>query len=115
MSSITVSWPARVLSPNVSAHGARKGAARRVQREEAYWLTKEAKIAIPDHVPVRIRLDAFPRHERKRDYDNLLASCKGALDGLAKALGVDDSIFRPALEIHPADGTGRIVMTVEAL
>lgn len=33
--------------------------------------------------------------KRRRDRDNLLASCKAALDGVAAALKVDDSRFEP--------------------
>ncbi|MBO9580316.1 MAG: hypothetical protein J7498_05445 [Sphingobium sp.] len=114
MNSITVSWPDRVLSPNVSAHWRRKSAARKAQRLEAWTLAMQAKVHCPGAPidPISIRLDAYPKHERKRDIDNLLASTKGALDGLAQAMGVDDSLFRPELTIHPADGTGRIVLTV---
>lgn len=116
MSKITISWPERVLSPNVSAHWRRKSAARKSQRLEAWALAKEAQLKRPSAIdPLRVRMDAFPRHERKRDVDNLLASSKGALDGLAQALGVDDSLFRPELTIHPADGRGVIEITVEAI
>lgn len=116
MSAIVISWPARVLSPNVSAHGARKGAARKRQREEAWVLAKAMRLVRPGAPcdPVVVRLDAYPRHERRRDIDNLLASCKGALDGLAQAIGVDDCLFRPILTIHPADGRGVIEIGIEA-
>ncbi len=35
--------------------------------------------------------------KRKRDADNMLAASKALLDGMAEALGVDDSRFRPVL------------------
>lgn len=115
MNSITVSWPARVLSPNVSAHGIRKGAARKKQREEAWVLAKAAKLTAPDSERIIVRLDFYPKHGRRRDEDNMQASMKGALDGLAKALGVDDSRFKPVTNIHPADGRNVVVMTLEAM
>lgn len=42
---------------------------------------------------------------RKRDLDNLLAASKAMLDGVAEALGVDDSRFRPIVidAIHGPD------------
>ena len=35
--------------------------------------------------------------KRRRDLDGCLSAQKGALDGIAKALGLDDSRFRPIL------------------
>lgn len=35
--------------------------------------------------------------KRKRDLDGMLSSAKHALDGIAQALGVDDSRFKPIL------------------
>jgi len=40
----------------------------------------------------------LPPSKRRRDQDNLVASMKSGLDGLAQALGVDDHIFRPKVE-----------------
>jgi crossover junction endodeoxyribonuclease RusA len=111
--SISVSWPSRVLSPNVTAHWRRKSAARKAAKQEAFTLAKQAKIAgIPG--PIKVKLDAYPMYERKRDHDNLLASLKGHLDGLALAMDVDDSQFRPEITIHPAGGLGFVQITVEA-
>ncbi len=35
--------------------------------------------------------------KRKRDADNMLAASKAMIDGMAQALGIDDSRFRPIL------------------
>jgi crossover junction endodeoxyribonuclease RusA len=115
MNSITISWPSTVLNPNKSVHGAIKGAARKRQREDAFWLAKAAKLVAPESDRIAVRLDFYPRDERTRDEDNMLGSMKGALDGVAKAIGVDDQRFKPNVTIHPADRTGRVVITVEAL
>lgn len=44
-------------------------------------------------------MDFLPPDRRRRDMDNLLASCKGLLDGIADALGVDDSRFAITLAL----------------
>lgn len=46
-----------------------------------------------DTYPLRITFVA--PDGRHRDLDNLLAASKASLDGIAKALGVDDKCFRP--------------------
>ena len=51
--------------------------------------------------------------KRRRDRDNLLAAMKSGLDGLAQALGVDDSEFEPVTirrEYGQKPGSVRIVI-----
>ena len=47
--------------------------------------------------PLHVWIDGYPTDRRRRDADGLLSSLKAALDGIAKAMGVDDSRFVP----HP--------------
>ena len=44
-----------------------------------------------------LKITFFTPDNRKRDLDNLLAAMKPALDGMARAIGVDDALFRPLL------------------
>ena len=44
-----------------------------------------------------LKITFYTPDARKRDLDNLLAAMKPALDGMAKAIGVDDALFRPLL------------------
>lgn len=44
---------------------------------------------------VGVRITYAAPDNRHRDLDNLLAASKASLDGIAKALGVDDKCFRP--------------------
>lgn len=45
-------------------------------------------------------IDGYPPNRIARDEDNFLAALKGALDGIARAMGVDDSVFVPFPMIH---------------
>jgi hypothetical protein len=61
---------------------------------DAWWIR---------HARLRVSIIARPKDNRARDEDNLQASLKAALDGVAAALGVDDSRFRiQGTEIHLA-------------
>lgn len=51
---------------------------------------------VPLHVELVFRP---PPDHRERDRDNLLASMKAGLDGVASALQIDDSRFRPIPDI----------------
>jgi crossover junction endodeoxyribonuclease RusA len=72
--------------------------AKDAARNVAYALTREAmgrraKSVTDGDVPLAITFHAPDR--RKRDRDNCLAAAKHQLDGVAMALGIDDSRFEP--------------------
>lgn len=96
MIEITLPWPDSRLLPN-RRHGKHWGASQPAKvraRQDAYLLAKSAKQTLPEGaLPLRIEFHA--PDARKRDIDNLLAAHKAALDGIAQALGIDDSRFRP--------------------
>lgn len=83
-------WPPRALSPNsrkrhIHATSERKG------YKDAWWaLTKKAH---PWPISEVLEITFCPPDGRKRDTDNMLASIKSGLDGMALALGVNDSQF----------------------
>lgn len=66
-------------------------------RQDGHMAALEAlgrdKLLLSQTVALKITF-AMPDN-RHRDLDNLLASQKHALDGIAQALGVDDRCFRP--------------------
>jgi len=92
---ITLPWPDKGLSPNARKHRMRVAALRKRQRSECFVETRR-QVGTP-----RLRPDAeflvlltfCPSDRRARDRDNLGASMKSALDGVADALGVNDRQF----------------------
>lgn len=76
-------------------------------RTAGLTLTKTAlgthKIDLSEKEPLRITFYAPDR--RRRDVDGMHGAIKHHLDGIAQALGVDDSIFRPVVidvDLDPA-------------
>jgi Holliday junction resolvase RusA-like endonuclease len=69
--------------------------------------------------PIHVRCRWFMKDRRRRDADNLLGSMKAAFDGIADALGFDDSGFvhwpctigydreRPRVEVDLWDSEGQ--------
>lgn len=93
---IELPWPSNKLSPNARTHYAVKMKITAAHKETAYMTAKPIsfeRIILPVRTHVRIIFHAPDR--RKRDLDNLLSSCKAYLDGIAIALGINDSLFRP--------------------
>lgn len=91
---ITLPLPDRVLSPNARCHWATKSRAVKAARATAQYAATVAGGACQWLTTARIDIRAFHTINRRRDRDNLIASCKAYLDGLADAgLIANDSGF----------------------
>jgi len=99
---LSLPFPASELMPNRKngrSHHA-SNAAKIKAREDAFLATK----ADPAHIKfnhtegaIPVSIVYCPPDKRRRDLDNLLAASKASLDGMANAMGVDDTRFRPIL------------------
>lgn len=114
---ITLSWPDKALFPNRKGgrHWSVYQKAKEAARTEGYMATKEvvgrAEPMLCDTAPVTITFHMPDR--RRRDIDGLYGAIKHQIDGIAKALGVDDSIFRPVTLNDALDTSKRGFVTVE--
>lgn len=93
-------FPNSALLPNRrnGKHWGNTATAKAAARDGAYYITKQQ---MGDYKPpegsIALSLLFLTPDKRKRDLDGMLSSAKHALDGIAQALGVDDSRFRPIL------------------
>ena len=96
---IRLPWPDTSLMANRKngKHWLSSHAAKVRSRESAFVAAKEAlgrnSLAAAGQIPVTITWVAPNRI--RRDLDGLLSAEKPRLDGIAAALGLDDSQFRP--------------------
>lgn len=96
---ITLPWPDTSLMPNRKngRHWGGTQAAKVRARQDGYFGAKKAlgtsELASQERMPVKITFVA--PDARRRDIDNMLACIKPQLDGIAQALRIDDSRFRP--------------------
>ncbi len=100
MTVIRLPFPAACLFPNRrnGTHWSKTASERTKQHEAGYYATMQAKGSYsPPDGPIPLSLLFLTPDKRKRDADNMLAASKALLDGMAYALGVDDSRFRPIL------------------
>ncbi len=93
---IDLPWPDSKLSPNARIHWAQKAKIAASHRQCAYvsCLAKsrrDYRDALKLSNNLRAMITFYPPDRRKRDLDNLHASCKFYLDGIAQAFGFDDS------------------------
>lgn len=104
---IVLPWPPAELSPNARVHWAAKSRAAKAYRSACFWIAKRDGKRIEHDGRLHVTLEFVPPDRRHRDRDNMLASCKAMLDGVADALGVDDRRFD--LTIRVADQIGGMV------
>jgi len=117
MIEIPLPWPDRRLSPNARLHWAALARAKREARNVAIVATwRHARgQSLSGDGPLRVTLRFLPPDRRARDWDNLLASMKAGLDGIAQALGVDDKRFRLALELGEPLPPGEVRVQIQEM
>lgn len=104
---VILPWPPAALSPNARAHWATKARAARIYRHACATLTRQAGALAVGDGRLHVTLEFVPPDRRHRDRDNLLGSMKSGLDGIADALGVNDSLFD--LTIRVSDQIGGLI------
>lgn len=97
---VRLPFPDKSLMPNRKngKHWSATHAAKTAQHDAAFYATKQAMQGweAPEG-NIALSLLYLAPDKRHRDLDNLLAASKAMIDGMAKALGVDDSRFKPIL------------------
>ena len=93
-------WPNPALNQNrtTGKHWGRTSALRKKAKSDGFTLARAADPGQQFYGilgDIAVTLTFFVPDERRRDQDNLLSACKQNLDGIALAIGVDDSQFEP--------------------
>lgn len=111
---ITLPWPDARLSPNARTHYMALARVKKAVKRTAYYIALEAghKNIAADAVAVRYTFN--PPNRRGYDLDNLIASMKAAADGIAEAIGVDDSKWHIAVApVGPVVKNGSVTVELE--
>lgn len=110
---LMIPWPHIDLTPHAKGGWRKKTRATKRQRTDTFWLAKEAKVPrIPDAI---LTFAYHPPNLARRDVQNMHGRLKGAIDGIADAMGCDDHLFRCRFPDHFAEVRtgGAIIITVE--
>lgn len=108
---ILLPWPAKALSPNARGHWSQRSRAAKAYRMQCFLFAKKAGLVAPAG-RILLQLEFLPPTARRRDDDNLLASFKAGRDGLADALGIDDSLFVSQVQIGEVYRGGAVRVTL---
>ena len=97
MHSVELPWPPSELMPNRlnGVHWAKFRKIKNEYRDACHWICKGLSVEKSERVSLTIIF--HPPDRRVRDIDGLLSALKHGLDGMALAIGIDDSKFRPLL------------------
>ena len=116
---VVLPFPPSDLFPN-KANGKHWSSTRAIKdgyRDTAFYLTKQTgQFPLPvviqnEEVSFPMSLTFVQPDGRHRDADNMLAAAKHALDGVAKALGLDDKLFRPiTIDWTREKGAGALIV-----
>ena len=115
MITVRLPWPPKELSPNARVHWAKKAKAAngyrwycRAETGTKWWAARSRYAS----APVNLAITFHPPDRRRRDLDNMLASIKAGIDGIADALGVDDQHFSLRLERGEPTKGGEVVAVI---
>lgn len=97
--SITLPWPPSGLSPNARLHWAELARLKKKYRQACAYTARAHGVMPVQADRLNVHLRFVPPNRQRRDWDNLVASMKAGLDGLADALRVDDSSFVLSFEL----------------
>lgn len=112
MFSVELPWPPSSLSPNARGHWSVKAKAAAKARRDAAIACKAAGVRKLPWDAMQVELIFCPPDSRRRDTDNMLASAKSLLDGVADATGVDDSLWKLILTRGQPTKGGAIIAVV---
>ena len=106
---IELMWPDKRLNPNARVHRMELARVKKTARHAAWGMTMATKGVVPTD---KVRMTFYAPDSRHRDADNMLASMKGALDGVFDALDVDDKTVREITIVRadPEKPNGRVVL-----
>lgn len=111
---ITLPWPSPALSPNARLHWRAKVGPKAGAKRVAAWSTVAAtgfhakRDALKGDDKIAVRIVFYPPDKRHRDADNMVASIKAALDGVADALAINDRRFMPSFIFEEPERPGRV-------
>ena len=113
---IRLPFPAPELFPNRASgrHWGGRNYIKAKQKLDAFCATKSAGVFDDKGGNIPLSLLFMTPDKRKRDADNMLAASKALLDGVAQALGVDDTRFKPIL-VDWVEGEKRVGALVVAV
>lgn len=110
--SVSLPWPPPVLNPNSRAHWRLKAKAAAAHKSDCRYLCQSRDISALRWDRAAVRITFCPPDRRRRDRDNMIASCKALLDGVASASCIDDSRFELTIAVGDPVKGGAVLVEI---
>lgn len=107
---IRLPWPPTCLSPNARKDRRANTKTRNGYKTAAFYAAKQSGAAVAEDAHLAIQF--YPPDNRRRDLDNMLATIKAGLDGIALAAGVDDYGWSLSIQRCPKVEGGAVLVHV---
>lgn len=105
---VILPWPHRDLHPNARIHWSRRASATKRARWDACALAKSSGVPNLKSADLLVTAVFIPPDGRRRDTDGMLSNIKAYLDGIADAIGIDDSRWTLAIRREPPKVPGEV-------
>ena len=112
MITVTLPWPDKTLNPNSREHWTTHARAVKAARHEAGWSVRRCFTQKPAWDRASVSLTFCPPDARRRDLQNCIGAAKALVDGIADAVGVDDSKFDMNYQFGEPTKGGAVIVTV---
>ena len=112
MITILLPWPPKELSPNGRKHWAEVAKIKGKYKISCGLCLLPYRHMIKGKLPVSITF--CPPDNRRRDLDNMIASFKAGQDEIARVVGIDDYLFRPAVKVGEPVRHGIVIVEFES-
>lgn len=113
--SVVLPWPDKALSQNSRVHWSRRARATKAARAYTGWAIIEASCwtSKPKWRRAAVALTFCPPDKRRRDLQNCIGSAKALVDGIADAIGIDDSLFDCTYQFGEPVKGGAVLVTIK--
>lgn len=113
---VELEWPPHCLQPNARVHWRKKGEAAKRYRAAAGWSAMAAGYKDLSHYTgLSLHITFHPPSARRADVDNMLASIKHGLDGIADATLVNDSNFEITIKKSTPIKGGKVSIAITGI
>lgn len=114
MAEFFLPWPSNVLSPNARVHWRTLARAKKQTKEFAHYTALAAGLGKIPADTLTARYTFYPPNRRRFDLDNLIGRMKAGQDGIALAIGVDDSKWTTTYKLAgPIEKAGMVKIELE--
>jgi crossover junction endodeoxyribonuclease RusA len=113
---VELPWFDKILSPNARVHWMRKAKVTKAARLMGWGYVLAATGGKPNiKGAAHVSMTFCPPDKRRRDLDNCISSTKAHRDGIADAIGIDDSKFQTTYAFGEPVKGGAVIVTIRGI